>query len=102
MKMHKSGWMALILGALLTAGVALAHEEGRGARGDGAERAAPGVIERGLARLERALARLEARLAGRGGSMDGCADMMSGGGMMGGGMMGGSRPNERWRSSQSR
>lgn len=60
--MHKSGWMALTLGALMMAGVALAHEEGRG------------------------------------GSMDGCADMMSGGGMMGGGMMGGSRPNERWSS----
>lgn len=39
---------------------------------------------------------------GRGGSMDGCADMMAGGGMMGGGMMGGSPPNERWRSPPSR
>lgn len=34
---------------------------------------------------------------GSGGSMNGCADMMAGGGMMGG-----SQPNERWRSSQSR
>jgi len=42
-------------------------------------------------------ARLEARPAGRGGSMDGCADMMTDGVMMGG-----SQPNLRWRSSPSR
>ena len=100
--MRKRTWMALTFGALLVTRVALAHDEAREARGDRPGRAAPGVIERGLERLERAVARLEARLAGRGGSMDGCADMMAGGGMMGGGMMGGSQPNERWRSSPSR
>lgn len=93
--MRKRTWMALTFGALLAAGVAWAHDEGREARaGATPERAAPDVIERGLARLERAVARLEAHLASRGGSMEGCADMMAGGGMMGG-----SRPNERWRSS---
>jgi len=100
--MRKRTWTALTFGALLMAGAASAQDEAREARGDRAEDAAPGVIERGLVRLERAVTRLEARLAGRGGSMDGCADMMSGGGTMGDGMMGGSRPNERWRSSQSR
>lgn len=98
--MRKHTWIALTIGALLVTGVASAHDEARAARGEESERAAPGVIERGLERLERLVARLEARLAGRGG--DGCAGMMSGGGMMGGGMMGGSPPNERWRSSPSR
>lgn len=100
--MHKNVWIALAVGAALAAGLAQAHDEGRASRGDRTERAEPGVIERGLGRLERAVARLEARLAGRGGSMDGCADMMAGGGMMEGGMMGGSQPNERWRSSPAR
>ncbi|MGE3376496.1 MAG: hypothetical protein AB7O37_23440 [Vicinamibacteria bacterium] len=100
--MRKTTWIALTISSVLAAGVAWAHDEGSEARDIRAERAAPGVLERGLERLERAVARLEARLAGRGGSMDGCADMMSGGGMMGGGMMGGSQPNERWRSSPSR
>lgn len=94
--MRKDVWIALTISAALAAGFAWAHDEGE-ARGARSERAAPSVIERGLERLERAVARLEARLAGRGGSMDGCADMMSGGGMMGG-----SQPNERWRSSPSR
>ena len=98
--MHKSGWLAFTLGVVLMAGVALADEQSRDGRGAGLE---PGTIARGLARLERAVARLEARLAGRSGSMmEGCSDMMMGGGMMGGGMMGGSPPNERWRSSPSR
>lgn len=100
--MRKRTWMALTFGALLVTGGALAQDGAREARGDRPERTAPGVIERGLERLERAVARLEARIAGRGGSMDGCADMMAGGGMMGGGMVGGSQPNERWLSSQPR
>jgi hypothetical protein len=78
--------------AVLMAGSVWAQGESRPAQGDRAERAAPSALERGLERLERAVARLEARLAGRGGSMDGCADMMAGGGMMER-----SRPNERWR-----
>jgi len=98
--MRRNSWIALSFGVMLVAGAAFAHDGDRDARTDGtAERAAPGVLERGLARLERAVARLEARLAGRGGSMGGCADRMAGGGMMGGGMMGGSQPNGRWRSS---
>jgi hypothetical protein len=95
--MHKKVWIAMAVSAVLAAGLAQAHDEGRASREARTERAEPGVIERGLERLERAVARLEARLAGRGGSMDGCADMMSGGGMMGG-----SQPNERWRSSPAR
>jgi hypothetical protein len=100
--MHRKVWIALAISAVLAAGAAWAHDDGREARGDRGERAAPGAIERGLERLGRAVARLEARLAGRGGSMGGCADMMADGGMMGGGMMGASPPNERWRSSPAR
>jgi hypothetical protein len=97
--MRKGILLAWTCGALLVAGVASGHDEGRSPRaGETDNRAAPGVIERGLARLERAIARLEARLSGRGASMmEGCSDMMAGGGMMGG-----SRPNERWRSSPGR
>lgn len=97
-----STWIALTFGALLMAGVASAHDEARDARSDRAERAVPGLIDRQLTRLQHAVARFEARLAGRGSSMQGCADMMAGGGMMDGGMMGGSRPNEGWRSPQER
>lgn len=102
------------LAVLLAAGSAVGHDEKRDAsRSAAKERAAPGWIERNVERLERAIARLEVRLSGRGGSMmDGCEDMMGGGGMMGdgmmsdgmmggGGMMGdgmtGRRPNEQWR-----
>ena len=95
--MRENIWFALTISAALSAGAAWAHDEGGEPRGARSERAAPSVIERGLERLERAVARLDARLAGRGGSMDGCADMMAGGGMMGG-----SQPNERWRFSPSR
>lgn len=95
--MRRKVWIIVTISAALAAGASWAHDDGRVARGDRAERPAPGVIESGLERLERLVARLEARLAGRGGSMDGCADMMAGGGMMGG-----SPPNERWRSSPSR
>ena len=95
---------ALALAAMLAASAALGEEKDRGSSGASAsERAAPGWIERGFARLERAIERLESKLAGRqrGGMMDGCEDMMAGGGMMGGGM-GGSRPNERWREPAER
>ena len=97
--MRRRAYLAWACAALLATGTAAGHDDERGARAAQTDnRVAPGLIERGLARVERTVARLEARLAGRGGSMmEGCADMMGGGGMMGG-----SQPNERWRSSPAR
>lgn len=93
--MSKGGYVAWALAAMLAAGTTLGQDKERGAAGiTTPERVSPGWIERGLARIERAIERLEAKLSGRerGGMMEGCQDMMGGGGMMGGG-----RPNERWR-----
>lgn len=105
--MSKGKVLACAVAAMLAASATLGQEKERdGVKAGAAEKAATGWIERGFARLERAIERLEAKLSGRerGGMMDGCEDMMAGGGMMeggmmGGGMMGGSRPNERWRGS---
>lgn len=93
--MSKSRYVAWALAAMMATGTTLGQEKDRSAASAvPPERAAPGWIERGFARLERAIDRLEAKLSGRerGGMMEGCQDMMGGGGMMGGG-----RPNERWR-----
>lgn len=93
--MSKGGWVAWALAAMLAAGTTLGQDRERGAASIATPvRVSPGWIERGLARLERAIERLEAKLSGRerGAMMEGCQDMMGGGGMMGGG-----RPNERWR-----
>lgn len=85
-----------ILGAVtasLLAGAAIAQNAGE---------SSPGALERRLERIEQALARLEAKPNGRqsgGEMMEGCGEMM--GGSMGG-MMGGGRPNERWRSPDSK
>jgi hypothetical protein len=70
--MRKKNWIILAVGVALSAGLAWAHES------------------------------REAQARRSGDSMNGCADMMAGGGMMGGGMMSGSQPNERWRSSPAR
>jgi hypothetical protein len=76
-----------VISASLLAGAAIAQN---------VSGSSPGSLERRLERIEQAMARLEARLNGRqagGAMMDGCRDMMGGGGMMGGG-----QPNEQWRS----
>lgn len=92
--------MAFLSAALLSGG-AIAQQANE----------APGLLERGLARIEKAVMRLEAKLAGRKseGHMDGCHEMMEGGmmggGKMGGGMMGGGArggPNEQWRDPPAR
>ena len=100
--MSKGKVLACAVAAMLAAGSTVGQEKERDKASVGAsERDTAGWIERGFARMERAIERLEAKVSGRqrGGMMDGCEDMMGGGGMMGGGeMMGGSRPNERWRA----
>jgi hypothetical protein len=76
----------------------------------------PDRLERRVQQLEQASARMEKRLADleaknatgdrrgmMGGGMMGGGGMMEGGGMMGGGgTMGGGKPNEQWRSPESR
>lgn len=86
-------WNLLLVAAALAAGTAIAQN---------ATESAPGALERRLERPEQAMARLEARLNGGqrgGGMMEGCRDMMGGGGMGG---MGRGQPNEQWRSPDTK
>lgn len=78
------GTLAIVIAASMVGGVAFAQDS-----------APQGSVEARLDRIEQAIARLAQKVSTRGGGgmMEGCRDMMGGGGMMGRGA-----PNDDWRS----